>query len=85
MRPWQIRVGEPQAPAIELEAKLLAREPAGVFTDLIALRPDGRTLRARVPREHTQELPIGASVRFHIDERDAHFFAGPWPGRRLDP
>ncbi|MFM7260946.1 MAG: ABC transporter ATP-binding protein [bacterium] len=85
MRPWQIRVGEPQAPAIEIEAKLLAREPAGVFTDLIALRPDGRTLRARVPRERAQELPIGTTVRFHIEERDAHFFAGPWPGRRLDP
>jgi ABC-type sugar transport system ATPase subunit len=51
LRPWQIRVGTPRAPAIEIEAKLIAREPAGVFTDLIALRPDGRPLRARVARD----------------------------------
>lgn len=84
MRPWQIRVGTPREPSIELDAKLLAREPAGLFVDLIALRADGRTLRARVPRAHAQELPINARVTFHIDEREAQFFAGPWPGRRLD-
>jgi ABC-type sugar transport system ATPase subunit len=97
MRPWQIRVGPSRgaasdpapvpasttAPSIEIEAKLLAREPAGVFTDLIALRPDGRTLRARVRKDDAQELPIGAALRFQVDERDAHLFAGPWPGRRL--
>jgi hypothetical protein len=84
MRPWQIRVGAPTEPSIELDAKLLAREPAGLFADLIALRSDGRTLRARVPRAHAQELPIGARVTFHIHEREAQFFAGPWPGRQLD-
>jgi ABC-type sugar transport system ATPase subunit len=84
MRPWQIRVGAPTEPSIELDAKLLACEPAGLFADLIALRSDGRTLRARVPRANAQELPIGSRITFHIHEREAQFFAGPWPGRRLD-
>jgi ABC-type sugar transport system ATPase subunit len=84
MRPWQIRVGAPTQSSIELDAKLLACEPAGLFADLIALRSDGRTLRARVPRANAQELPIGSRVSFHIYERDVQFFAGPWPGKRLD-
>ncbi len=84
LRPWQIRVGVPTAPSITFEAELLAREPAGLFTDLIGLRADGRTLRARVPSADAQELPIQSVVAFHVHESDAHLFAAPWPGRRID-
>lgn len=84
IRPAQIRVGEPRSPSIALDARVVAREPAGVFTDLIATRSDGRALRARVEKDCAQELPIGTVGRFHVHEDDLHLFAGPWPGVRID-
>lgn len=84
MRPWQVRAGSPREPSVALEARVLAIEPAGLFADAIAVRPDGRTLRARVPARAAQELPIGEVARFHVHEVDIHLFGGPWPGRRID-
>ena len=83
IRPWHIRVGAPREPSIVLDAKLIAREGAGIFTDLIAQRADGRVLRARVDAHEAQDLPMHAITRFHVHERDVHLFAGPWPGMRL--
>ncbi len=85
IRPWQIHIGAPDEPSIALDAKLIAREHAGVFTDLLALRHDGRVLRARVPTHEAQELPMNTRIRFHVRERDVHIFAGPFPGTRLAP
>jgi ABC-type sugar transport system ATPase subunit len=83
-RPAQIRVGGPRFPSIALDARVIAHEPAGVFTDLIATRTDGRALRARVEKDRAQELPIGSLGRFHVHEDELHLFAGPWPGVRID-
>ncbi len=83
VRPWHIRVGAPREPSIVLDAKLIAREGAGIFTDLLAQRADGRVLRARVDAHDAQDLPMHAMTRFHVHERDLHLFAGPWPGTRL--
>jgi hypothetical protein len=83
IRPWHIRVGAPREPSIVLDAKLIAREGAGIFTDLIAQRADGRVLRARVDAHEAQDLPMHGMTRFHVHERDVHLFAGPWPGTRL--
>ncbi|MFZ9914473.1 MAG: TOBE domain-containing protein [Phycisphaerales bacterium] len=84
VRPWQVRFGAPRAPSIALDARVLAIEPAGLFADVIAVRADGRTLRARVSAVAAQELPIGEPARFHVHEEDVHLFASPWPGRRID-
>jgi hypothetical protein len=64
-----------------------------VFTDVILQRSAGRALRARLPNETcadidgehgaAQELPIGSTVVLSVQERDAHVFVGPWPGRRV--
>ncbi len=83
LRPWQIRAGAPQKPAISVDARIIAHEPAGLFTDVIATRADGRALRARLPARDAQELPTIGVVRFHIHEEDIHLFAAPWPGRRV--
>jgi len=83
IRPWHLRVGTPAAPSIAIEAKVLAHEPAGLFTDVIAARGDGRTLRARLHAAEAQELPTGEFARFHAHEADVHLFAGPWPGSRI--
>ena len=83
LRPWQIRAGVPQKPAISVDARIIAHEPAGLFTDVIATRADGRALRARLPAREAQELPTTGVVRFHIHEEDIHIFAAPWPGRRI--
>ena len=83
LRPWQIRAGAPQKPAISVDARIIAHEPAGLFTDVIATRADGRALRARLPARDAQELPTTGVVRFHIHEEDIHLFAAPWPGRRV--
>jgi multiple sugar transport system ATP-binding protein len=87
IRPWHIRPVRDtpsQRCAITLQARVIAHEPAGVFTDVIAVRSAGRALRARLAAAEVQELPIGAMVRFMVDERDIHLFVGPWPGRRAD-
>ncbi|MFM7051396.1 MAG: ABC transporter ATP-binding protein [Planctomycetota bacterium] len=84
VRPWQVRSGAPRAPSVAIEARVLAVEPAGLFADAIAVRHDGRTLRARVSARAAQELPIGEVARFHVHEVDIHLFGGPWPGRRID-
>lgn len=84
MRPWQVRIAPPRVPSIALDARLLALEPAGLFTDAIARRADGRVLRARLPDRVAQELPIGKDVRFHVHEDELHAFAAPWPGTRLE-
>ena len=83
VRPWQIRAGVPQKPAISVDARIIAHEPAGLFTDVIATRADGRALRARLPAREAQELPTTGVARFHIHEEDIHIFAAPWPGRRI--
>ena len=83
LRPWQIRAGVPQKPAISVDARIIAHEPAGLFTDVIATRADGRALRARLPAREAQELPTTGVARFHIHEEDIHIFAAPWPGRRI--
>ena len=84
IRPCQIHVGAPHEPSIVIDATLIARESAGLFTDLIALRNDGRALRARVPTAQAQELPMNTATRFHVHETDVHVFAAPFPGKRLD-
>ncbi len=84
MRPWHLRHGAPTEPSIALSARVVAQEPAGVFTDIIAIRRDGRALRARVAAEEAQELPIGATARLHVHERDLHVFVGAWPGARVE-
>jgi len=84
IRPWQIAMTAPAEPSIALEARVGAIEPAGLFADVVAIRANGRTLRARVARETAQELPIGEHAHFHMRERDLHLFAPPWPGRRID-
>jgi hypothetical protein len=62
---------------------VIAKEPAGVFSDVIAVRADGRTLRARLSAPVAQDLPIGATAEFHVHREDVHLFEGSWPGRRL--
>lgn len=83
IRPWQIALRAPDAPSIALEARVGAIEPAGLFSDVVAIRSNGRTLRARVERGFAQELPIGSNATFHMRESDLHLFAPPWPGRRI--
>ena len=88
VRPWHISpapaVDQTAAPpALSLRGRVIAKEPAGLFTDVIAARPDTRALRARVPASEAQELPIGAECRFIVHEEHIHLFAGPWPGRRI--
>lgn len=85
IRPWHVRLGAAPDGAIGLSARVIATEPAGVFTDLIAVRADGKTLRARVTASLAQDLPIGATADFHVHREDVHLFAGPWPGHRLAP
>lgn len=82
-RPWHVRLGPLPPDALGMTARLIAKEPAGVFTDLIAVRADGKTLRARLPAPLTQDLPIGTTAEFHVHREDVHIFEGPWPGRRL--
>lgn len=83
-RPSQIRVGGPRFPSVAIDARVITHEPAGVFTDIIATRTDGRALRARIEAARAQELPIGSMGRFHVYEDDLHVFTGPWPGTRID-
>lgn len=83
VRPWHLRVAPPSAESIVVSTTLLALEPAGVFTDLITQRRDGRVLRARVPRETAQDLPISSRINLSFDTHDAHLFRAPWPGVRL--
>jgi hypothetical protein len=71
------------AAALSIHARVIAHEPAGLFTDVIAVRADGRALRARVAAAEAQELPIGAPACFEVHEEDVHLFRGPWPGQRL--
>ena len=84
IRPWHVRVG-PGSPedSLSIRARVLAHEPAGVFSDLVARRADGRTLRARVAARHAQEMPIGIEAEFHVHREDVHLFTGPWPGTRV--
>jgi len=92
IRPWHIRPQEAlttppsdaAARAVVMQARVVAHEPAGVFTDVIALRSAGRALRARLSAAEAQDLPIGSTARLTVDERDIHLFAGPWPGRRIN-
>jgi len=89
VRPWHVRpmAGESRdaedPPALQLRARVIAHESAGLFTDVIAVRADGRALRARVAARDAQELPIGAVGCFAVHEEDVHLFRGPWPGARL--
>ncbi|MEY4118808.1 MAG: hypothetical protein RLZZ116_2136 [Planctomycetota bacterium] len=85
IRPWHVRLGSAPADALRITARIIAREPAGVFADLIAVRADGRTLRARLSAPLAQDLPIGATAEFHVHREDVHLFEGSWPGRRLRP
>lgn len=82
-RPWHVRLGAPPSGSLGMTARVIAREPAGVFTDVIAVRADGKTLRARLAAPRAQDLPIGATTEFHVHREDLHLFEGPWPGRRL--
>lgn len=92
-RPWHVRIGAVPTGSVIIHARVLAHEPAGVFTDVILQRSAGRALRARLPNgtcadidgDHgaAQELPIGSAVVLSVHERDAHLFVGPWPGRRV--
>jgi ABC-type sugar transport system ATPase subunit len=92
IRPWHIRPqqalttppSDAAARAVVMQARVVAHEPAGVFTDVIALRSAGRALRARLSAAEAQDLPIGSTARLTVDERDIHLFAGPWPGRRVN-
>jgi len=83
VRPWHVRLGAGPTDALGIRARVIAREPAGVFTDFIATRSDGRTLRARLDVSLAQDLPIGAESDFHVHREDVHLFEGPWPGRRI--
>lgn len=93
-RPWHVRIGAAATEAITLQARVLAHEPAGVFTDVILQRSAGRALRARLPnavrdaedQRHApaQELPIGSNAVLSVQARDTHLFVGPWPGQRAD-
>lgn len=83
IRPWHVRLGAAPEGALGISARVIATEPAGVFTDLIAVRNDGKTLRARVTASLAQDLPIGAATDFHVHREDVHLFEGPWPGRRI--
>lgn len=83
IRPWHVRPGAGPGDALRIRARVLAREPAGIFTDLIATRADGRTLRARMATPLAQDLPIGVESEFHVPREDVHLFAGPWPGVRM--
>lgn len=85
IRPWHVRLGAGPPDSLRITARVIAMEPAGVFTDLIAVRADGRTLRARLATPLAQDLPIGTTTEFHVHREDVHLFAGPWPGRRLKP
>jgi len=82
LRPWHVRLGAPPPNAVGMTARVIAKEPAGVFTDLIAVRADGKTLRARLPAALAQELPTGTAAEFHVHREDVRIFEGPWPGRR---
>ena len=84
VRPWHLRVVAPSDSAVVVTTTLLALEPAGIFTDLITQRSDGRILRARVAYESAQNLPIGTRIALYFEPTDAHLFCGPWPGVRLD-
>ena len=83
IRPWHVRLGAAPADALRITARVIAKEPAGVFTDVIAVRADGRTLRARLSAPVAQDLPIGTTAEFHVHREDVHLFEGSWPGRRL--
>ena len=85
IRPWHVRAARDGggAAALSIHARVIAHEPAGLFTDVIAVRADGRALRARVAAAEAQELPIGAPACFEVHEEDVHLFRGPWPGQRL--
>jgi len=83
IRPWHVRLGAAPADALRITARVIAKEPAGVFSDVIAVRADGRTLRARLSAPVAQDLPIGATAEFHVHREDVHLFEGSWPGRRL--
>lgn len=80
--PWRIAVGPAPAGALGIRARVVAHEPAGLFTDVIAVRADNRALRARVPASTAQDLPMGAHADFHAARGCVHVFLGPWPGRR---
>jgi ABC-type sugar transport system ATPase subunit len=92
-RPWHVRIGSVPREAITIRARVLAHEPAGVFTDIILQRSAGRALRARIPNVASdvddrrpapaQELPIGSTAVLSVQACDTHLFVGPWPGRRV--
>jgi ABC-type sugar transport system ATPase subunit len=94
-RPWHVRFGAVPTDAITIRARVLAHEPAGVFTDVILQRSAGRALRARLPnavsdvddrrQAPAQELPIGSNAVLSVQACHTHLFVGPWPGRRVGP
>jgi len=71
------------AAALAVDATVEAKEPAGAFTDVVVLREDGSRMRARIPAESAQDLPIGSRIRLGARSEDLHLFGGPFPGKRL--
>ena len=72
------------AAGFSIDAALVAREPAGEFTDLIVRLESGGSLRARVRAAEAQELPTGARVRLAARSEDIHLFRDEPQGKRLD-
>lgn len=81
--PWHVEIGQADPDALGIQGRLVAIEPAGSFTDVIAVRADNRALRARVPAAHAQDLPIGGPLALRVRRDEVHLYRGPWPGRRL--
>jgi ABC-type sugar transport system ATPase subunit len=81
--PWHVEIGQADPGALGIRGRLVAIEPAGSFTDIIAVRADNRALRARIPAAHAQELPIGSSLALRVRRDAVQLYGGPWPGRRL--
>lgn len=80
--PWRLRPDAGDPPGLRLATRIAAHERAGPFTDVIALRPDRSVVRARLPHQAAQELPIGATVWLHARNEDIHLYLAPWPGVR---
>jgi ABC-type sugar transport system ATPase subunit len=69
--------------ALVVDATIEAKEPAGAFTDIVAVREDGARMRARVAAEAALGSQIGSRVRLGARSEDLHLFGGPFPGSRL--
>jgi hypothetical protein len=69
--------------ALVVDATIEAKEPAGAFTDIVAVREDGARMRARVAAEAALGSQIGSRVRLGARSEELHLFGGPFPGSRL--